>query len=226
MSNYLSAGAGAASTVLSAQGYGQAGSAALYSGQAQQQQENYSADVLDQQAGQQIAQTSAQIADNARSTDLLESTIRARASASGGGATDPTVVNLESGVAGRGEYNSLSLLYSGKEKAAGMENQAALDRYMGTQSAMAGAITQQEMQTKAASSLLQGGSSLFSKFGGGGFSNPFSGLTGSGSQSGDFLYGGGGSASTFPLDGAVGGTAADAGGSSAADLFGAGMSAI
>lgn len=175
MTGMITPAMGAGSTVLSSAGYLQAGQAANFGGQAQQQQENYSADVLTQAAGQQRAQTSADIADTARSTDLLESTIRARAAASGGGATDPTVINLESGVAGRGEYNVLSELYSGEEKARGLENQAALNRYMGTQYRTAGQLQQQEEQTKALSSLLQGGSSLFSKYGGGGFPGMTSG---------------------------------------------------
>lgn len=230
MSQYAAPALAAGSTALSSAGYLTAGQAALYRGQAQQQEQNYSADVLQQQANQERAAASAQIADTTRSTDLLESTIRARAAASGAGATAPTVVSLEQGVAGRGEYNALSQLYSGEERGKGMENQAALDRYMGTQYATAGQLQQQEEQTKALASLLQGGSSLFSKYGGGGFTNPFgtSGTSadmypGAASSAGvspsDFMYGGGGAASTFPLDGAVGG-GGDAAAAYGTDAFG------
>ena len=233
MSNYIAPALGAGSTALSAAGYAQAGQAALYQGQAQQQEENYSADVLQQQANQTRAQASQEIANTARSTDLLLSNARAAGAASGGDLTDPSIVTALGRAAGVGKYSELSQLYSGEERAVGMENQAALDRYMGTQALTAGQLKQQEEQTKMLSSILEGGSSLFSKMGGGGFTdylknlwpgssagNMYPGAASSaGVSPGDFMYGGGGSASTFPLDGAIGAggdAAASAGGDAAA----------
>lgn len=141
------------------------GQAAKEQGAAKQIAANYSAAALDQQAGQVRAQTSAQVAEQARQTQLILSSGRARAASSGAGATDPTVVGLEGGVAGRGEYNNLSLLYSGNEKATGMENQANLDRFTGQQDYIAGKEGQQTYDTKAVTSAISGASSMYSKYG-------------------------------------------------------------
>jgi hypothetical protein len=181
MSNSIAPALGAGSTALSAAGYAQAGQAALYQGQAQQQEENYSADVLQQQANQTRAQTSQEVANTARSTDLLLSNARAAGAASGGDLTDPSIVTALDRAAGVGKYSQLSQLYSGEERAVGLENQAALNRYMGAQYLTAGQLKQQEEQTQMLASLLQGGSSLFSKFGGGGLQNF---LNGGGNSSG------------------------------------------
>jgi hypothetical protein len=165
---YTSAGMMAAGTVLGASGQIQAGNAAAAQGLAQQQAENYKAGVLTQQAGQERAagQRAAEIQN--RQATLVNSTIRARAAASGAGATDPSVVTNEGRVAGMGEYNALSALYSGEEKARGEENQAELDVNMGDQEAAAGRFKQSASRISALSSLLSGGGSLYGKYGGGG----------------------------------------------------------
>lgn len=63
-----------------------------------------------------------QASEERRQARLLESAIQARAM---GGGLDPTVVKLQSDVAGEGEYRALAALYEGDEGALGLENQAA-----------------------------------------------------------------------------------------------------
>lgn len=157
-----------AGTVMSASGQMQSGAAAKAQGAAQQTAANYNASQLDQQATAVRGQTSAQVSDNARQTQLIQSTVRARAAASGGGATDPSVVTLQSGIAGRGEYNNLALLYSGEEKAQGLNNQANVTRYTGQEQFDAGINNQTAANTKAVASIFSGASSLYGKYGTGG----------------------------------------------------------
>jgi hypothetical protein len=184
-----SAGMMAAGTVMGAMGQMQAGDAAAAQGAAQQRAEQYKAAVLTQQAGQERAagQRAAEI--QRRNATLVNSTIRARAAASGaGGGADPTVATLEGRVAGMGEYQALSALYSGEEKARGEENQSALDIFQGQQEAAAGKAKQSAAQIGAFSTLLTGAGSLYNKYG--------AGQSGGGNGV-DFSYGSGSSADTL-----------------------------
>lgn len=155
----------AGGTILSAIGQMRAGQAAADQGRAQQVASNYSGAVADQQAGQTMAVTSAGVTDTKTKTDYLLSKARAIAAASGGGATDPTVQTIEGRIAARGEYDMLSQLYTGGEKAAGLSNQADLYRYTGTQQAAAGESKKTAAYSTALGSLISSGSSLYAKYG-------------------------------------------------------------
>ena len=114
----------------------------------------FKAKQLEQKAGQQRA-VSQRKADNARrSARYAESRALALAAASGGGASDPTVVNIMAGIAGEGELAAQSALYEGEEQARGSEMSATASRYEGSQAKRAGYI-------KAGTSVM----SSFSKFG-------------------------------------------------------------
>lgn len=153
----------AAGTILSSAGQVTAGKASASEGLAQQQASNYQAAQLTQAAGQARATSTAQVENEAQQTALTQSTLRARAAASGaGGMSDPTVANLSATVAGRGEYNALSALFTGEEKARGLETQSALDIYQGQQQAQAGKIKQNAANIGALTSLFSGGGSLLS----------------------------------------------------------------
>ena len=114
----------------------------------------FKAGQLEQKAGQQRA-VSQRKADTARrSARYAESRALALAAASGGGASDPTVVNIMAGIAGEGELAAQYALYEGEEQARGSEMSATASRYEGTQAKRAGYI-------KAGTSIM----SSFSKFG-------------------------------------------------------------
>lgn len=78
---------------------------------------------------------------------------QALAAASGAGATDPTVVNLLSGIAGEGEYRALTSLYEG-DTAAGNANAQA------TAAVNEGNAYKQAGYLKGISTVLSGGSTL------------------------------------------------------------------
>ncbi len=145
-------------------------------------QSDYQAAQLDQNAGQQRAASQRQAAEQRRQARLAASRVQALA---GGGSTDPSVLGLTGDIAGEGEYNALSALYEGEEKARGMEMQATSARGQGDQYRKSGqaalargqvALQQGQVSNSAAklnatSALFSGASSLFTKYGDGGYKN-------------------------------------------------------
>lgn len=138
-------------SVLSGLGQIQAGKAANNSAKFQAAQ-------LEQQAGQEKATSQRVAIEERRRSDIAISDATAAAAASGGGATDPTVLNIQGGLAEQGEYNALSALFQGDDRAAGLKLQAASARSQGKQAKRAGLIG-------GASTILSGiGGSLSSKY--------------------------------------------------------------
>lgn len=86
-----------------------------------------------------------------------QSTLLARAAASGGGADDPTIISLATGIEGEGEYQALSEMYLGENRARGLEDQAMASRMTGDAAYRAG-------QTRSTATLIGGATSLLDKF--------------------------------------------------------------
>lgn len=93
---------------------------------------------LQQQAGQDRASAQRVAIEERRRGAIAQSNAQAASAASGGGATDPTVLNITGGLAKQGEYNALSALFSGEEKARGQELQGASLRSQGKQAKKSG----------------------------------------------------------------------------------------
>ncbi len=89
----------------------------------------YQAEQLRINAGQAQAASQVDAEDVQRRTDLLTSRALAVAAASGGGASDPTVVNLMSGIAAEGAYRKAVALYRGDEEARSLEQRAEATEY-------------------------------------------------------------------------------------------------
>jgi hypothetical protein len=119
---------------------------------------DYQAQQADIAAGQQqaAAQRTAQTVD--RQSKVLQSRALAVAAASGGGASDPTVVDLVSRIAGEGAYRSQLALYEGNDAARTLQMRADAARFQGRQSQTAGFVN-------AFGTVLKGASSLFDKYG-------------------------------------------------------------
>jgi len=103
---------------------------------------DYQAKVARQKGAQEEASAQRQALDTARKTQLAQSTLQARAAGSGAGASDPTVIDLASDIAGRGKYQGLLQQSEGAFKnwdyqteAAGKEASASAYRDYGTLSA-------------------------------------------------------------------------------------------
>lgn len=136
------------------------GEAANASGKSEQMQ-------LNQQAGQDRAISQIEATRVRRSARYAQSRALALAAASGAGASDPTVVNLIGGIAGEGEFQALSALYTGEESARGQEFAGKIARKEGSSAKTASYF-------KAAGTLLSGASSWADKYGGdGGFGSAF-----------------------------------------------------
>jgi hypothetical protein len=157
-------------SVVSAIGSIAAGAAQSRQAQANANALEYSAKIQDQKAMEERAVAQRKAFEHRREEKFAQSTLQARAAASGAGATDPTIIKLGSDIAGRAEYYALSQMASGESAAIARENQAKLDRYSASnqrqqaKSAMMGGFL------GAASGVLSGASSAFGKFGGGSFS--------------------------------------------------------
>lgn len=123
----------AAGTVLSA-GAGIAGAkmqsdAAAQQGEYQARVAEMQALALQQEAQQKQAAAQREMITREKQKDLLLSRQQAVAAASGGGATDPTILQLMGTTAGQGEYNALSALYEGDVQAQSLNYQADIERY-------------------------------------------------------------------------------------------------
>ena len=116
----------------SAMAAGKAGKiGAALQGQAAMQSAEYRAKQLEQQAQEARASQQRMALETRRKGDLLQSTLRTRAAAGGGSATDNTVMNLAGQIAVRTEYESLLEMYKGENAARGMEDAAKVARYQG-----------------------------------------------------------------------------------------------
>lgn len=140
-----------ASAVLGANGAMQQGSAAQHQAYSQAGQ-------LDAAAGQTRASAQRAAGEQRRQARLAQSALQARA---GGGGSDAGVVALDAGIAGEGELRALTAMFQGEEDARGKE-------FAATNARASGDAAKKASRTKAFSSILAAGSTLFDKYGAGG----------------------------------------------------------
>jgi hypothetical protein len=165
------------------------------------------ANVLETQAGQQIAAAQRDVLDVKRVGQLAASRAQALAAFSGGGATAPTVLKVIGNLAKESAYNGARALFAGEEKARLMRLQAHIKRQEGDWALEAGeeAAGMAELRGEAAGSagdaqsrayktaqlgtLMNGASSvlgskpvqtLLQKYGGGGFNPTYTGYDSAG----------------------------------------------
>lgn len=124
---------GIAGTIVSAVG-------SIAAGQAQADAANAQAAAQERRAGEERAAAQRQAAAKAKEARLVMSRQQALAAASGGGAGDPTVMNLMGQVAATGDFNARSALYEGEARGRGLEDQAAIERMQAKQAKLAGFI--------------------------------------------------------------------------------------
>lgn len=131
-------------------------------GNQQKQAADAYASQLETEGGAAVALSQRAAAQRRREGRIAISDNTAQAAASGAGATDPTVAKIQGDIAGQAEYNALGELYQGKAKQASLQQEAANVRYSGSQAQKAG-------YWGAASSVLQGATSLYMNYGEPGF---------------------------------------------------------
>jgi hypothetical protein len=149
---------------MSSKGQADAANAAATRGERAQNEANYEASQLEVNAGQAKAAAQRQAENIGRQTDVMQSRGLALAAASGGSASDPSIVNLLARNAGIGAYQQAVALYGGDTAARDMNMRAQGTRYSGELSAYDGQTAANAGRMRAGASLLDGASSLYSKY--------------------------------------------------------------
>lgn len=123
----------------------------------------------EQNAGQAIAAAQRVRDEQTRQATLVASRAQAVAAASGGGASDATVVNLISRIKGEGAYRGMVAVYQGEEQARKLRLVASTKRYEGAVGLDTAYREQKLGNTMATYNMVLGAGSLASKYGGSGF---------------------------------------------------------
>lgn len=116
---------------------------------------------MEQQAGQERAVAQRAMLEERRRGRLVGSRAQAISAASGGGALDPSIVNILGDIDAETELRALTALYQGEERARGAEYGAVLDRAGGAGSVYAGNVAKQAGNASANRSYMQAGGELF-----------------------------------------------------------------
>lgn len=146
--------------------YIQAGATAVSAYQLQQQGEQaeqsalFEAAQMDRNAKSAEAVSQREAIRAKREAAYLASRAEAVAASSGGGGSDPTIVNLIGGIEEEGEYNALTALFNGQQRADAMRTGADVARMEGRSKRKAG-------NTGAFSTVLSGAAKYgLSRYGG------------------------------------------------------------
>jgi hypothetical protein len=154
----------AAGTALNVASKVSAGNAASKVGNRRADLADYEAKQLDYNAGQAIAASQRAAMEEQRNAALVSSRALAVAAASGGGASDPTIINALAKIAGEGQYRAMSDLYNGEDKARQLRMSAAGKRYQAGMERGDASSAQGASRFSAMTSALAGGASLYSKY--------------------------------------------------------------
>lgn len=156
-----------ASTVLSAQGSLNAGKAAKKQAEAVAMGKEAEAAQLVQKAGQERALSQRRADIERKRERLVQSSLQARAAASGAGAADPGVVDLAEDIAAEGDFRTRMALHQGEETGRGLEYGGELRRYEAEDALRAGRIAKSAYNMQAVTTLLSGGANygLYQKYG-------------------------------------------------------------
>jgi hypothetical protein len=136
---------------------------AAMQGQAAMQSAEYRATQLRQQAQEARASQQRAALETRRKGGLVQSTLRARAAAGGGGATDNTVLDLTGQIAERTEYESLLEMYKGENAARGMEDAANAAIYQGKVGVVSAGLQGDAIEQRTRGTIAQSAGSLASQ---------------------------------------------------------------
>ena len=110
-----------------------------------------------------VAQRSAQ--EEQRRSRIIQSRALALAAASGGSASDPTVVNIISDLAGEGAYRSAVAMYEGEDQARTDRMAAAAARYEGAGLTQSAQSVQRSANYATAGTVFSSVGSMYGKYG-------------------------------------------------------------
>lgn len=151
-------------SLLSAYGQRQKGADDASAGKQQQALAQYQAAQMRTNAIS--AQASAQLSthDIQRQQDYVTSRALAVAASSGGGASDPTVINLIARTAGEGAYRRSVALYEGNAKAQALNAQADATEYGGALAVDNANKSKSAYDVAATTTMVKGAASLYDKY--------------------------------------------------------------
>lgn len=152
-----------------------AGAAALDAGQRQQAVDEFRAKQEDMAAQESRAVAQRSAFEKQREGRFALSSLQARAAAGGGGAADPTILNLGGDIAQRSEYDALFDMSKGENTARGYESTATGLRMTGDAALYEGLSKQQALiyegnakqsasRLSAAGTLIGGAGSMFRQY--------------------------------------------------------------
>lgn len=147
----------------------------LTGGFAEKEAADYRADQLRVNAGQAMAASQREAISTQQQAERVASRALAVAAASGGGASDPTVVKIMAGIASEGAYRTALDLYQGQEKARALNTQADAAEYEGRLARHTAIRNSFGKMIGAGSAAIKGaarGQSMYEKYGGGGPGSP------------------------------------------------------
>ena len=118
------------------------------------------ASAMEQSAGQERAASQRGAVEQRRQGRLVGSRAQAFAAASGGGALDPTVVNLLGDLGNEADFRAATALYQGEDAARGREYSAVLQRAAGQGDLYAGEVARRSGEAARSRSYLQAAGSV------------------------------------------------------------------
>lgn len=167
---------GAAGLALQVGGALNARNTAIKAARARKAAAEFEAQQLEQNAGQSIAAAQRQAFETERTGKYVQSRALALAAASGGGASDPTVMNTIAGLASETAYRKSLDLYQGEERARQLRLSAQATRMTGEIGANASIAQGRAAEIQAGSNIasdlsrgyrpaIDSGSSMYDRYG-------------------------------------------------------------
>ncbi len=141
------------------------GRAANQAGIAQEAAANYEADQMVSLAGNEVAASQREAFETERQRDLLLSRQKAVAASSGGGASDPTVLDLMADVDREGTYRADMVRYTGADRASGLLAQARATRMSGAAARRGGQLARTGTIIGGFGEALGSAGSMFARYG-------------------------------------------------------------
>lgn len=153
----------AAGSLLQAYGNIEAGKTARAMGEMAKMRAEFAAWQAEQQGKEVIAAGQRQALEEERKAGLLASRAIAVAASSGGGVSDPTIVNLLARTKGEGVYRASVALYEGEAKARQLRFQAAAGHIAGSEAVVEGISSQMGHTLAATGDVLRAGSKVYAR---------------------------------------------------------------
>lgn len=155
------AAAGAAAGVVGQQ---QQAQAAQVAAKEKQNELNYESAQLRQQAGQDQASAQRAAEVQRHQAAVMQGRVQAVAAASGASATDPTVLNLQGGIAAKGDYAARAAIYEGDTSAEGKDAAAKARDYESYATGVGSKYATEGANIRTAGTILSSGASIYNDY--------------------------------------------------------------